>query len=82
MRPIEPMDVLDYVDELMQECFVQQGGLLEDLSINLYDVALPAIPCEAVVLGIYGRPQYFDTVRAIRGITPDLLSFQFEDLLL
>lgn len=79
--PLEPMKILDDVTELMQEGFIQEGGLLEDFTIYFNPVTPFTFPCEPVVLGINERLPYFDAVWSVAGIGPQYLSFQLDDLI-
>lgn len=79
--PLEPMKILDDVNEFVNQSLVEQSGLFEDLAVYLYRIPLLSIPCEPVVLGINERLPYFDAVWSVAGIGPQYLSFQLDDLI-
>lgn len=59
----------------MQQCFVEQGGLLEDLSIYLYPVHIPLVIREPIKGFVDERFINLDFVWTVAGVSPQCFTF-------
>lgn len=76
------MKILDAVDELVNQCLVEQSGLFEDIGMYLYRIPLSTFPGQSVIIGVNEGTEYFDAVWTVGCVTPEYLSaFQISDLL-
>jgi hypothetical protein len=79
--PSQLMKILNDVNELVQQCLIEQSGLFEDLAMYVYAKPIGTLPGETIEIGVNERLPYFDAVWTVAGIAPQYLSFQLDDLL-
>ncbi len=75
------MNVFYDVDKLVNQCFVEQGGHLEDLSIYLYALSTAPIPGQTIVSGVNERSINLDLMWTVSGVSPEMFAFHLDDFL-